>query len=152
MITLAEPATRQSVLQRLARLTPNSERRWGRMTAHQMICHLNDSFGLALGEKTASMATGFFQQTVMKWGALYLPMTWPKDLPTRPEMAQDGTGTPPQQFEGDRAKLVRCIEQFCRLDGELATIQHPIFGLLTRVEWMRWGYLHADHHLRQFGE
>jgi hypothetical protein len=28
---------------------------------------------------------------------------------------------------------------------------HPIFGRITRAEWLRWGYLHADHHLRQFG-
>jgi Protein of unknown function (DUF1569) len=28
---------------------------------------------------------------------------------------------------------------------------HPIFGRMTEEEWMRWGYLHVDHHLRQFG-
>jgi len=28
---------------------------------------------------------------------------------------------------------------------------HPIFGQMTRAEWLRWGYLHTDHHLRQFG-
>jgi hypothetical protein len=28
---------------------------------------------------------------------------------------------------------------------------HPIFGRMTEAEWMRWGYLHTDHHLRQFG-
>ena len=28
---------------------------------------------------------------------------------------------------------------------------HPIFGPLTTSQWMRWGYLHVYHHLRQFG-
>jgi hypothetical protein len=28
---------------------------------------------------------------------------------------------------------------------------HPMFGDLTSWQWMRWGYLHTDHHLRQFG-
>ena len=28
---------------------------------------------------------------------------------------------------------------------------HPMFGPMTPEDWMRWGYLHADHHLRQFG-
>jgi hypothetical protein len=28
---------------------------------------------------------------------------------------------------------------------------HPIFGPLSYPQWMRWGYLHCDHHLRQFG-
>jgi hypothetical protein len=27
---------------------------------------------------------------------------------------------------------------------------HPVFGPMTRVDWLRWGYLHVDHHLRQF--
>jgi hypothetical protein len=28
---------------------------------------------------------------------------------------------------------------------------HSFFGRLSRTEWLRWGYLHMDHHLRQFG-
>jgi prephenate dehydrogenase len=28
---------------------------------------------------------------------------------------------------------------------------HPMFGPMSPEDWMRWGYLHADHHLRQFG-
>ena len=39
---LLEPAARGMLLQRLGCVTPASERRWGRMTAHQMICHLGD--------------------------------------------------------------------------------------------------------------
>jgi hypothetical protein len=28
---------------------------------------------------------------------------------------------------------------------------HPIFGAMSERAWLRWGYLHMDHHLRQFG-
>jgi hypothetical protein len=28
--------------------------------------------------------------------------------------------------------------------------QHPIFGPMSRSAWLRWAYLHMDHHLRQF--
>jgi len=38
-----------------------------------------------------------------------------------------------------------------RSDSVDVSIARPIFGPLTRAEWLRWGYLHADHHLRQFG-
>ena len=31
------------------------------------------------------------------------------------------------------------------------TRPHPVFGPMTRGAWLRWGYLHTDHHLRQFG-
>jgi hypothetical protein len=33
------------------------------------------------------------------------------------------------------------------LDGRV----HPIFGRMSEAAWLRWGWLHADHHLRQFG-
>jgi hypothetical protein len=26
-----------------------------------------------------------------------------------------------------------------------------MFGSMQRTDWLRWGWLHADHHLRQFG-
>ena len=35
--------------------------------------------------------------------------------------------------------------------GTRWTEEHPIFGAMSVKDWMRWGYLHADHHLRQFG-
>jgi hypothetical protein len=28
---------------------------------------------------------------------------------------------------------------------------HPILGSMSRANWLRWAYLHIDHHLRQFG-
>jgi hypothetical protein len=29
---------------------------------------------------------------------------------------------------------------------------HPMFKEMSEKDWMRWGYLHTDHHLRQFGQ
>ena len=119
------------------------------MTAHHMICHLSDSFLLPLGERQASMATGIFQRTVMKWGALWFPMPWPKDLRTRPEMEQGRGGTAPIEFGKDRAGLHNAMRRFSALE-DFGSTPHPLFGPLTAAEWKRWGFLHADHHLRQF--
>jgi hypothetical protein len=35
--------------------------------------------------------------------------------------------------------------------GTLVGQAHPIFGPMSDAAWLRWGYLHMDHHLRQFG-
>jgi hypothetical protein len=150
MRTLNSLADRQSIAARFAAVTPGDARRWGKMSAHEMICHLSDAYQLPIGEKTASPATGFLQRTLVKWVALRSPLPWPKGLVTRPEMEQGVGGTPPGAFAEDRGKLLATFERFCgdRLD---VAIPHPIFGRLTRAEWLRWGYLHADHHLRQFG-
>jgi len=119
------------------------------MSAHQMVCHLCDAYRLPLGEKTASPATGFLQRTIVKFIALRLPLKWPKGVATRPEMEQGVGGTPPAEFGRDRAELLALVRRFC---GPTAlSAPHPFFGVMSRQEWLRWGYLHADHHLRQFG-
>jgi hypothetical protein len=121
------------------------------MTAAQMMCHLNDSFLAAMGEKYVSPATGPIRRTLMKWGALYVPLRWPKNVSTRPEMRQGCGGTPPGRFEDDRARLVRTVKQFSSDPKALNGKPHPLFGPMTGAQWQRWGFLHSDHHLRQFG-
>jgi hypothetical protein len=56
---------------RLTFLDPHTPSQWGRMNAHRMICHLNDSFRVATGERQASPATNIFQRTVIKWAAAW---------------------------------------------------------------------------------
>jgi hypothetical protein len=46
--TFDQPKVRAEILQRLAALEPNSARVWGKMTAHQAICHWRDSLRAAL--------------------------------------------------------------------------------------------------------
>ncbi|MEZ5356059.1 MAG: DUF1569 domain-containing protein [Bryobacteraceae bacterium] len=149
MKSLRDPGVAQELAERMARLRPGSRSLWGRMNAHQMLCHLNDSFLLAMGEKAASADTNFLKRTLVKRIALWLPMPWPHGVPTRPEMDQLQGGTPPVAFEHDAAGLRRSIERFAAMSGGFA--EHPIFGAMTVHEWQRWGWLHCDHHFRQFG-
>jgi hypothetical protein len=120
------------------------------MSVHQMICHLDDSYKLALGLRTALPATGFTQRTVLKWLALKAPVKWAKGFPTRPEVQQGKGGSPPVDFVQDHASLLSTFGCFCQ-DLPVPLVLHPVFGKMTTADWMRWGYLHADHHLRQFG-
>lgn len=150
MQTLESAADRKEIVGRVSALTASDRRQWGKMSAHQMVCHLCDSYKLALGEKSVSMATGFLQRTVIKFIALRMPLQWPHGSPTRPEVEQGVGGTAPVEFEKDRAALLAIIDRFCR-DELDPKIEHPFFGPMSRSDWMRWGYLHADHHLRQFG-
>ena len=150
MRTLETKSDCESIPARVSALTSSDARLWGKMSPHQMVCHLCDSYKIALGEKSVSMATGFLQRTLIKFLALRAPMEWPHGTPTRPEVEQGVGGTAPVEFERDRAELLSIIDRFCgsAIDPK---IQHPFFGPMTRQEWMRWGYMHADHHLRQFG-
>jgi Protein of unknown function (DUF1569) len=151
MKTIAREGCRTEILQRLRQLTPASTRQWGHMTAHQMVCHLIDSFRMMSGEKTVSAKTGMLQQTFVKWMALYAPVPWPPDIQTRPEIDQMIMGTSPGTFEGDMAILVSMIEALPTNQTAGDRPEHPIFGRMSHAAWLRWAYLHTDHHLRQFG-
>jgi hypothetical protein len=54
-------------------------------------------------------------------------------------------------FTSDVAELVRLVELFATEPERASGQAHPVFGRLSRSAWLRWGWLHADHHLRQFG-
>jgi hypothetical protein len=151
MNTLADAAATQRIVARLSSLRADALPRWGRMTAPEMICHLNDSFLTSFGEKEVSPAPSRVPRPVIKWFALHFPAQWPQNLPTRPEVQQGVGGTCPVDFAADRASLVQTIERFCVPDTALGSHPHPIFGLMSVTDWLRWGYLHTDHHLRQFG-
>lgn len=150
MQTLDPPATR-ALLERLSRLQPETIPHWGQMSANQMICHLNDSYSLAMNGKSASEQITFLNRTLIRWLALRAPMPWPHGVPTRPEVDQFVGGTPPTSFALDKATLVTTMQKFASRPSTFPFNRHPIFGPLTHWEWMRWGYLHADHHFRQFG-
>jgi hypothetical protein len=152
MKTLARGRDKAEIVERLAHVRPDSARQWGRMSAHEMVCHLADACRMAMGTKPVTDASGLLQRTVVKWTALYLPMQWPTGrLVTRPEIAPGTGGTRPGHFASDLAELVVLTEQFASCHDTSKWPPHPIFGRLSPRGWMRWGYLHMDHHLRQFG-
>jgi len=151
MKTLARHCDRAEILQRLRAVRPESARRWGRMSAHQMVCHLSDSFRVVTGQKPVSHSTGLLQRTIVKWSALYLPLPWPAGIPTRPEIDQELGGTKPVDFGQDVAQLEALLEYITTQTRPFEWQLHPIFGRMSESAWLRWGYLHVDHHLRQFG-
>lgn len=150
MRTLAKIEDRRDLLNRLARLSEFSPNQWGRMTPGGMVCHLEDSFAAAMGERKTQLRPSLLWRTVVKWGAFYVPRHWPKGVDTVPDLAQEMGGTQPSHLQDDKVRLAGTLGRFCEMDAK-ATHVHCLFGRLTRREWMRWGYLHMDHHLRQFG-
>jgi hypothetical protein len=154
--TLANPADKQQIVERLQKIQSSSARRWGKMTAQQMICHLADSFRVTIGEKDwtterISVRPIPMPNWFVKWVALEVPLRWPRGVLTRPEVDSERGGTPASSFEGDLRELRRLLARFTGQPRDFEWQTHPIFGDMSDAQWMRWGYLHMDHHLRQFG-
>jgi hypothetical protein len=150
MKTLAHVRDRDELVGRLRTVRPDSPARWGRMSAHQMVCHLADGFRMAAGDKEVSPASGPLQRSLVKWIALYLPLAWPAGIPTRPETDQTIGGTKPLEFASDVARVELLLTAFAA-SPSVRSRPHPIFGPMSHGAWLRWAYLHTDHHLRQFG-
>ena len=151
MKSLAKQPDKDEVLKRLRQVGPDSQRRWGKMSAHQMVCHLNDSFKVAIGERSVTAVSRMLPGRLVKWFALYAPIRWPHGVPTRPEMNQQVGGTKPMEFETDMRELERLVDRIAREDRDFKWGRHPLFGMMPDRDWLRWAWLHMDHHLRQFG-
>jgi len=151
MKTLANPADKQEILRRVQTIHPTSQRKWGSMSPHQMLCHLADGYRMYMGEKPVALASVKAPRPILKWVAIWVPFPWPHGFKTASELDQQIGGTPPAVFEADLRELQALIERFTRKPRDFRWPPHPHFGALSEKEWMRLAYLHPDHHLRQFG-
>ena len=148
MNSLADPGALDALLARLAKLHDKRPRAWGKMTPHEMLCHLSDAFELALGERPFERRDTWKTRTIVRRIGLHSSFPWPRGLETMPEVKQGCGGTAPTDFNADRERLIALMRRFVRPEASLGA--HPVLGPLTRAEWLTWGYRHTDHHLRQF--
>ena len=144
------PEHLDGLIARLARLRPDSPRRWGRMTPHQAVCHLSDSMRATLGEWTAPPARLPPMRNVIRAIAFTVPIRWPHGVRTARELDQERDGTKPAGFERDRAELVTLLRRVASSDPEKLP-PHPLWGRMGRGMTGRYVWRHTDHHLRQFG-
>src|SRR5512144_3271362 len=112
MKSLRNSEDQQELLDRLRQITPQARRQWGSMTPHQMICHLNDAFKAAMGERGVSGRSNVFTRTVLKFLALQVPLKWEKGFKTMPEIDQQIGGTKPAEFDRDLAELRELLNRF----------------------------------------
>ena len=140
-----------SFVRRLNDLSSDSVPGWGRMNAHQMLCHCSDALRAAFGELDGKVdQSNVFTRTILKWLVIYV-IPIPKGVPTSRRADQiDGDGTPPTEFEADRETLQELIRRFATVDDKFQWSWHFRFGKLDRKEWARFSAKHLDHHFRQF--
>lgn len=149
MHTLANSVDVAGIVERLQSAKAEDQGLWGVMNAPEMLCHLRGAFRIAMGEIPAAPVEVPLPRAVLKSTALWGPIPWRKNFRTVPALKR---GTPTMQvgsFETDRAEVLADMERFRRPDQ--LRVDHPMFGAMSFEDWMRWGYLHTDHHLRQFG-
>ncbi|HXZ80069.1 MAG TPA: DUF1569 domain-containing protein [Terriglobales bacterium] len=151
MKTLSNTGEKAELIARLEKIGPSSERRWGKMSAHEMICHLSDGFRMYMGVKRVSSTPVPYPRALARWIALWAPIPWPKGFKSVPELDQQKGGTRPEVFANDVSELRNLMDRFTRQPRDFQFQPHPQLGPMSEKAWMRMAYLHMDHHLRQFG-
>jgi hypothetical protein len=131
---------------RIDSLTKDHKPKFGKMNAHQMICHVTDQLRIALGTKTDVEHGGMDPDEVVRRSLAG------EFVPTPKGMGQvEGDGTIPKDFENDREQLKSHLKSLIDWDEEEGLFAHPYLGKLDKKGWMRVTRFHLNHHLKQFG-
>ncbi len=138
------------ITSRLESLKENQPALWGKMNVSQMLAHLHDALKIALGMKAAVDTSNFYTHYIMFPVATYLLPFWPKGEKTAPELDQFDQGTPAKDFYTELGAVLKLLEVFEERE-EAKLKPHPMFGALSKKQWLDLLIKHFDHHLKQFG-
>ncbi|MFP5235431.1 MAG: DUF1569 domain-containing protein [Acidobacteriota bacterium] len=149
MKNLFEPATTTEVMDRIARLTSDSQRQWGKMDVAQMLAHCSAGIELAEGKVTPPrILLGRLLGPLAKKSLIVQG----KPMMRNAKSEKSALVTDKRDFTVERDRLRASIDRFASGGPAICTTHpHFFFGPLTPNEWAALMYQHLDHHLRQFG-
>ena len=149
MANLFEPQTKQTMMERLSRLTPQASRQWGKMEPAQMLAHCTAAMQVATGELPRKRP--FFFKLIAPFARksfLSEDKPFGKNSPTDPVFVVSDS----RDFAKEKERLTATVERF--FGGGPATAgrhEHSFLGRITGEQWGIVMYKHLDHHFRQFG-
>ena len=140
----------QNYIDRIQKLTSETQRKWGSMTVDKMLAHCNISYELVYEpqkhKKTSGIAKFILKQFVKSKVTNEKP--YKQNLPTSPafKIAEE------KDFENEKSRLIGFIQKTQQLgleafDGK----ESSSFGVLKADEWNNMFAKHLNHHLEQFG-
>lgn len=145
MKSLFDTEALSEIKQRLNTVNANSERKWGKMNAGQMVYHCQQPLNLALGK--GNFKKKFFPLAYLFKKSLYNDRPYRQNLPT----LRAFKATEDNDFSREKEILESIIDAFHAKKNQTEWEPHPIFGKFTQAQWGQMQYKHLDHHLRQFG-
>ncbi|MEW6652300.1 MAG: DUF1569 domain-containing protein [Bacteroidota bacterium] len=148
MKTLFQKEVVEEIYGRINKLTPQTQKVWGKMNVEQMLAHCSVGIKSASGELV--LQSPIFLRLI---GSMLKFQTtnekpFSKGSPTHQKFIIGST----EGFEKEKQILFALIQKFH--DGgeaKCTSNPHAFFSKLTPTRWGSLMYKHIDHHLRQFG-
>jgi hypothetical protein len=144
--TFFDPAHRDALLARFARVAADTPARWGSMDAPRMVAHLADALRMTLGDLECRSKPGPFRIPALRW-LIIRALPWPKGTPTAPELLARA----PEEWEREVAELRALAARVAERGPAGPFGTHPAFGDMPGPLVGHLLARHMDHHLRQFG-
>jgi hypothetical protein len=148
-ITHLIPENQPYFVERIQRLQPDSERRFGTMDTNQMMRHLRNALETAMGEVEMPGKAIPGVGKSLYYVITHVMTTWPGGKIKAPAY-----WTPPsdREFDAEREALLGALDRFMtHYSSGKPTAPHPMLGTLNPQQWARLNGLHFRHHFRQFG-
>lgn len=140
----------QEYINRINNLTPETQRKWGKMSVNQVLAHLNVAYDLTFTPEKfpkPSFIAKFLLSKFVK-PKITNEIPYKQSLPTSPAFIIADE----RNYEEEKAKLIGNIQRVQQLGREAFEGKENInFGKMTAQCWNNMFAKHLNHHLDQFG-
>lgn len=149
MESIFDSDTREKLIQRITKITPDDLPRWGKMNVVQMLKHNTYWNGWIQGRGEHEYYHTFLGKIFGKIALKRMikeGKPFDKNIPTSERFkVKELTG----DLESEKAEWIALIRAY--EDYHNPEFVHDFFGKMTREQIGILAYKHTDHHLRQFG-
>lgn len=136
-------------INRINKITPDTEAQWGKMSATQMLAHCNVTYEMAFENKHSKPNT--FMRLILKLfvkDKVVSEKPYGHNSPTAPQFIIKDQ----RDFETERNRLIGYIKKTNELGEKYFEGKKSLsFGKLSAKEWNNMFAKHLHHHLSQFG-
>ena len=150
MENIFDAKTAQNYIDRINKLTPETQRKWGKMAVDQVLAHMNVAYSITFEpekHKKPNFIAKFFLNKFLK-PKIVSAGTYKQSLPTSPAFIIADH----KNFEEEKKKLIGYIQKVQQLGREAFNGKENLnFGKMTAQEWNNMFAKHLNHHLQQFG-
>ena len=140
----------QEYINRINNLTPETQRKWRKMSVDQVLAHLNVAYDLTFTPEKfpkPNFIAKFLLSRFVK-PKITNEIPYKQSLPTSPVFIIADE----RNFEEEKAKLIGNIQRVQQLGREAFEGKENInFGKMTAQCWNNMFAKHLNHHLDQFG-